>query len=190
VITKAVYENGVLRPMEKLNLRQGEEVEIDIKAMSDWRTEINGAIKDFISVAELAHVKLNLDDFDPEYLEAPHRPPSNLPSGKMAIYGFLLDGKWLKIGRVGPNSNARYTSQHYSPNATPSTLAKSILNDKDMWKGKMQPENIGDWIKNNTNRVNILLDSEHGIMLLALLEGFLHVRLRPLYERTENNKDS
>ena len=31
VITKAVYENGVLRPMEKLNLRQGEEVEIEIK---------------------------------------------------------------------------------------------------------------------------------------------------------------
>ena len=31
MITKAVYENGVLRPMEKLNLRQGEEVEIEIK---------------------------------------------------------------------------------------------------------------------------------------------------------------
>ena len=31
VITKAVYENGVLRPMEKLDLRQGEEVEIEIK---------------------------------------------------------------------------------------------------------------------------------------------------------------
>jgi len=31
VITKAVYENGVLRPMEKLNLRLGEEVEIEIK---------------------------------------------------------------------------------------------------------------------------------------------------------------
>lgn len=31
MITKAVYENGVLRPMEKLNLRQGDEVEIEIK---------------------------------------------------------------------------------------------------------------------------------------------------------------
>ena len=31
MITKAVYENGVLRPVEKLNLRQGEEVEIEIK---------------------------------------------------------------------------------------------------------------------------------------------------------------
>ena len=169
--------------MEKLDLRQGEEVEIEIKAMSDWRTEIDGAIKDFIGVAELAHVKLNLDDFEIKYLEAPHRPPSNLPSGKMAIYGFLLDGKWLKIGMVGPKSKARYTYQHYSPNAAPSTLAKSILNDIDMWNGKVQPENIGDWIKNNTNRVNILLDSEHGMILLPLLEAFLHLRLRPLYER-------
>jgi predicted DNA-binding antitoxin AbrB/MazE fold protein len=31
VITKAVYENGVLRPLKKLNLQQGEEVEIEIK---------------------------------------------------------------------------------------------------------------------------------------------------------------
>jgi predicted DNA-binding antitoxin AbrB/MazE fold protein len=31
VITKAVYENEFLRPMEKLNLLQGEEVEIEIK---------------------------------------------------------------------------------------------------------------------------------------------------------------
>jgi predicted DNA-binding antitoxin AbrB/MazE fold protein len=31
VITRAVYENGVLRPLEKLNLRQGDEVEIEIK---------------------------------------------------------------------------------------------------------------------------------------------------------------
>ena len=114
MITKAVYENGVLRPLEKLNLRQGEEVEIEIKAMSDWRTEIDSAIKDFINVAELAHMKLNLDDFEIEYLEAPHTPPSNLPNGKMAIYGFWLDGKWLKIGMVGPKSKARYTSQHYS----------------------------------------------------------------------------
>jgi hypothetical protein len=151
--------------------------------MSDWRTEIDDAIKDFISVAELAHVKLNLDDFQTDYLKAPHRPPSSLPDGKMAIYGFWLDGKWLKIGMAGPKSNARYTSQHYRPNSARSTLAKSLLNDHDVCNGKMQPENIGDWIKNNTSRVNILVDRKHGMMLLALLEAFLHLRLRPCYER-------
>jgi hypothetical protein len=150
--------------------------------LSDWRTEIDDSIKDFISVAELAHVKLSLDDFEIDYQEAPHSS-SSLPDGKMAIYGFWLDGKWLKIGMAGPNSNARYTSQHYSPNSSRSTLAKSLLNDQDMCNWRMQPENIGDWIKNNTSRVNILVDRKHGTMLLALLEAFLHLRLRPRYER-------
>ena len=151
--------------------------------MSDWRTEIRGAIEDFISVAELAHVKLNLNDFETVYMEAPHKQPSGLPDGKMAIYGFWVDGKWLKIGMAGPKSNARYTSQHYSPNSARSTLAKSLLNDHDVCNGKMQPENIGYWIRNNTSRVNILVDRKHGMMLLALFEAFLHLRLRPRYER-------
>lgn len=151
--------------------------------MNGWRTEIYGALKDFVCVAELAHVNVNLDDFRIEYQEAPHTSPSNLPNGKMAIYGFWFEGKWLKIGMAGPKSKARYTSQHYRPNAAPSTLAKSLLNNTGMWNGKVQPENIGDWIKNNTNRVNILLESEYGMLLLALLEAFLHLRLRPLYER-------
>ena len=56
--------------------------------MSDWRTEIDDAIKDFISVAELANVKLSLDDFETDYQEAPHIPPSRLPDGKMATYVF------------------------------------------------------------------------------------------------------
>ena len=38
-------------------------------------------------------------------------------------------------------------------------------------------------IKNNTSRVNILVDRKQGTMLLALLEAFLHLRLRPCYER-------
>lgn len=151
--------------------------------MSEWRTEIIGAIEDFLSAAEIAGKKLNHSDFEIEYLEAPHRSPSNLPKGKMAIYGFWYDGKWLKIGRVGPKSNARYTNQHYNPNGGRSTLAKSLLNDSSIWNGRVQPENIGEWIKNNTNRVNILLDSKHGLILLAFLEAFLHLRSEPRYER-------
>jgi len=146
--------------------------------------DISNAIEDFIRVAELANEELMPDDFKTEYLEAPHRQPSSLPNGKMAIYGFWYDGEWLKIGMVGPKSNARYTSQHYNHNSSRSTLAKSILNDNNMLDGEVQPENIKDWIKNKTNRVNILLDSEHHVlMLLALLEAFLILRLKPRYER-------
>lgn len=56
----------------------------------------------------------------------PHQPKS-LPSHKMAIYTFWYEGKFLKIGKAGPNSNARFLSQHYNPRSAQSTLAASIL---------------------------------------------------------------
>ena len=33
MIVKAIYENNVLRPLEELDLREGEEVEIEVKKM-------------------------------------------------------------------------------------------------------------------------------------------------------------
>jgi len=102
----------------------------------------------------------------------------------MAIYGFWYKGEWLKVGMAGPKSNARYTSQHYNPKSAPSTLAKSLLHDHDFSYSKSFNANtIGCWIRENCNRVNILMNSAHGLILLALLEAFLHVRLRPRYER-------
>jgi hypothetical protein len=148
----------------------------------DWKSEIEDAISDFVAAAGLARTTINRDDFDVEYLEAPHRPPSRLPKGKMAVYGFWHDGKWLKIGKSGPKSNARYTSQHYSPSSSRSNLARSLVNDPTMSGIGDAGLNIGDWIKRNTNRVNILLDEEHGNFMLNFLEAFLHLRLKPKYE--------
>ncbi len=34
MIVKAVYENNVLRPLEKLDLKEGEEVDIELKRKS------------------------------------------------------------------------------------------------------------------------------------------------------------
>jgi len=100
----------------------------------------------------------------------------------MAVYGFWHDGEWLKIGMAGPNWNARYTSQHYNPNSA--GLAASLVDDRRMsgWPD-FNPNAPGDWIKSATNRVNILLDSRHGMLPPALLESYLHVRLRPRYEK-------
>jgi predicted DNA-binding antitoxin AbrB/MazE fold protein len=36
--TKAIYENGILRPMEKLDLKEGEEVELELKKSITERT--------------------------------------------------------------------------------------------------------------------------------------------------------
>ena len=151
--------------------------------MSDWRDEVESALGLFVTVAELAGDPISEVEMVREYLDAPHRPPTRLPAGKMAIYGFWGDGGWLKVGKAGPKSNARYTSQHYNAGSARSTLARSLANDPRMRLVKgFDPQDSGAWIKANTHRVNILLPSRRRKELLALMEAFLHLRLRPRYE--------
>ncbi|MEI9418090.1 hypothetical protein [Mesorhizobium sp. Cs1321R2N1] len=102
----------------------------------------------------------------------------------MAIYGFWADGRWLKIGKVGANSHARYASQHYNPGSAPSTLAASLCGDEAM--GAITGFDAalpGIWIKEHACRVNILMATDKPKEMLSLLEAFLHLRLRPRYER-------
>ncbi len=152
--------------------------------MSDWRTEMTEALGAFLTVAELAGAPIQQEELVADFGEAPHRPPSSLPEGKMAIYGFWAAGSWLKIGMAGPRSQARYTSQHYNPASAPSTLAASLARDPlIVGTSGFNVAAPGDWIKSSTHRVNILVPSGYGLPLLALLEAFLHVRLKPRYEK-------
>jgi hypothetical protein len=150
--------------------------------MNDWRKDIEDALMAFVTVAKLAGEPITLDEFNVEYLPAPHKQPSSLPKGKMAIYAFCWNNEWLKIGKAGPNSNARYTSQHYTGSAL-STLAGSLANDphKCNFIG-IDRQDLGRWIKKSTCRVNILIPDHRRKDLLSLLEVFLHSRLRPHYE--------
>jgi len=80
----------------------------------------------------------------------PHKP-KGLPTGMMAVYTFFLNGQALKVGKAGPNSDARYRSQHYNPNSAGSTLARSILNSPAKAGATGVNElNIGDWIRQHT----------------------------------------
>jgi len=151
--------------------------------MATWSDEILESLVDYITVSKLAGDPMNIDSDAVEFLPAEHKQPKSLPPGKMAIYGFWWDGSWLKIGKVGPNSGARYTSQHYNPRSSISNLAASLSRDPKMHSVEgfdvVEP---GGWMRSNTNRVNILLPEQAGLQTLALLEAFLHVRLRPRYE--------
>jgi len=152
--------------------------------MTAWREEVDSAIVSFTTVAGLAGNPISKADFEVEYLPAPHRPPTRLPAGKMAAYGFWGDGVWLKIGRTGPKSKARFTSQHYNPGSAMSTLAGSLAKDPHrLTVIGFDLHAPGAWIITATHRVNILLPAHKQIKLLALLEAFLHLRLRPRYER-------
>lgn len=111
----------------------------------------------------------------------PHIPQS-LPTGFMGVYTFWYNDKFLKIGKAGPNSNARFISQHYNPKSAQSTLAASILADKNMKNKGITEDNIGEWIKNNCCRIDILLDVSLGIFALELVEAALHYKYEPTYE--------
>lgn len=111
----------------------------------------------------------------------PHQP-GNLPAGKMGVYTFWFEGDFLKIGKAGPSSKARFSSQHYNPRSARSTLAASILLDRGIQEKGINENNVGDWIRNNCRRVDILLDSDLGIFTLELIEAALHYKYEPIYE--------
>jgi hypothetical protein len=151
--------------------------------------DANTLINDFRKVAEIAGISLSQNSLTFESLPAPHTPPSALPKGKTAIYVFLWKGECLKVGKVGPNSHARYTHQHYSPLSSKSNLAKSILSaHSTLGIPSVSESNIGAWIKSNVDRINFLLDARCGIPTLSLLEGFLQCRLKPRFEGFESQR--
>ena len=144
---------------------------------------------DFRQVAKLAGFSLAQGDLTIESLSAPHRPSTRLPAGKMAVYLFYHQGRVLKIGKVGPKSEARYTNQHYSPKAAPSTLAASLLKrGTEIGIREVNDPTVGAWIRENTDRHNFLLDSDYPIRLLTLLESFLQCRLDPVFEGFRNQR--
>ena len=140
-------------------------------------------ISDFLIVAGLSGVKVKAEDIRHELFQAPHEPPKQIPPGYMAVYSFFHGDKCLKVGKAGPNSHARYTSQHYNPASAPSTLANSICkNAEELGLADINETNVGNWIRNNTARLNILIRENTGIPVLTLLESYLQCRLKPRFE--------
>jgi hypothetical protein len=151
--------------------------------------DLTALLDDFRKAVALAGVSLSPAALAVEALPAPHKPPSALPSGKMAVYVFIWNGRCLKVGKVGPKSQARFTSQHYSPASSNSNLAKSLVaGHEKLGLSGITESNVGAWIKGNVDRVNFLLNAECGIPVLTLLESFLQCRLNPLFEGFDSQR--
>ena len=151
--------------------------------------DLNSLLDDFRKVVALAGVFLPPAALSFEVLPAPHIPPSVLPKGKAAVYVFIWNGVCLKVGKVGPKSQARFTSQHYSPASSNSNLAKSLVAGQGkIGVSGITESNVGAWIKTNVDRVNFLLNVECGIPVLSLLESFLQCRLHPAFEGFETQR--
>jgi hypothetical protein len=138
-------------------------------------------VQDFLVVAKLAGITVPPDAVSVDTWTAPHRP-KGLPYGWMAAYVFLYGNRALKIGKAGPNSDARFRSQHYSFGSSNSNLARSLLQAGHRVGVEVTDTNVGEWIREHTTRVNFLLRGELGIPLLTLLEAFLQCRLSPEFE--------
>jgi hypothetical protein len=141
---------------------------------------------DILTVIRLSGTSISEDQIEIVDRGIPHKP-SGLPSGKMGIYSFLFKNRFLKIGKAGPKSDARFRSQHYIPTSSQSNLSKSILKDAEL-NGDITVDTVGSWIMNNTRRIDFLIDSSLGVFVLSLIEAFLQLRFAPKYEGFENQK--
>lgn len=133
------------------------------------------------SVTSILGNRLNSNQYQIIDRGVPHTPKL-LPSQKMGVYTFWYGSRCLKIGKAGPNSNARFFSQHYNPGSAGSTLAASILLDPENHALGLDAHSIGPWIKDNCQRIDILLDVRLGIFTLELVEAILHYKYEPKYE--------
>jgi len=149
-------------------------------------------VQAFLQVAHLAHVSVAEAQVRYELLPPPHKRPASLPPGLQAVYAFLVGDRCLKVGKAGPKTQARFTSQHYGMNA-PSTLAKSILANRQQLAMVLSPERrgeidalseatVGAWIERNTTRLHVFLPAPLGAQPLTLLEAFVQCRLNPAFE--------
>lgn len=150
--------------------------------------------KGFNSASTAAGLLAEPVDIRHETLRAPHRP-GGLPSGFGAVYVFSLteryvqdvpgQGRVLKVGRVGPQSDARFRSQHYNPKSTGSNLAKTLLSAQVLWPylgiEELTGADVKDWILSNTDRDHLFV-SEAQAQVLPILETYVRGVLGPVFE--------
>jgi hypothetical protein len=112
-----------------------------------------------------------------------HQPkgqkPLKLPDGKMTVYTFIYNDKFLKVGQA--QYNPRYQSHHYHIRSGKSTLANSLIKDSAM-STIVNEDNVTDWVRNNCERFDVLIDAKLGKITLNFIEGLLQYKYQPKYE--------
>ena len=137
---------------------------------------------DFLKVARVAEICIQSEDIYIKLQKMPHSRPS-LPERKVAVYVFSDTERVLKVGKAGPQSGHRYRYQHYLVRGAESTLANSLQSDPcASQRHNLDQNNVGEWIRNHTDRANYLLDDDYNGPTLDLLEAFVQCRLKPIYE--------
>ncbi|MBN3490612.1 hypothetical protein JV173_03690 [Acholeplasma equirhinis] len=137
----------------------------------DYSQEIKKLI---IDASACTNKPLIEQDFYIIHQPVKHKPLS-LPNDKMAVYTFVYKGIFLKIGQANVKSKARYQSHPYNIGSARSTLAQSLLNDTTM-NGLVNKNNVNQWIKDNCERFDVIIDAKHKKEVLNFIEGLLHYK--------------
>jgi hypothetical protein len=129
-----------------------------------------------------------------EVMAAPHKP-TRLPIGSAAVYVFAFSaaagqsvpcgaGTVLKVGKAGPNSEARFRYMHYNVSSSNSNLAKSLLAHPVLWPWlgihNLTSESVGHWIRSNLDRTNFFVPGDR-LQVLATLEGYIRARVGSVF---------
>lgn len=150
--------------------------------------DLDPVLRDFATAAERLDLPGWPAALDAEHLPAPHAPRALRPNHG-AVYVFALAdhhvaeagaGRILKVGRVGPNSNARFQSQHYSATSARSSLARSLIGYPALWPwlgiDNLDASTVREWMLSNLNRSNVYVPAGSAA-LIPHLEMYLRARL-------------
>lgn len=157
--------------------------------------DLDLVVTTFHEWARKAGISDALARVDVEDLGVPHRP-RGLPIGYQGVYTFQLQSVWLKAGKAGAKSGARWQSQHYKATRSLSNLSWSLLEYAHRSVVEIpslpatlreqlrdvHPDEMGDWIKRHTRRVNLLVSASLDSTALTQLEHIAHDVLRPTFE--------
>ncbi len=137
-----------------------------------------------------------LDDFYTEIQGLKREKDNKRPEGYNAIYMFIYlehedEYRFLKIGQTMANNTVRFTDAHYKFQTGKVTiLATSILDDKNFPVEKLNKSNIGQWMRDNLYRIDVLIkstnDKHKDKIRLNFIEGLLQYKFKPRYEGSKD----
>ena len=139
-------------------------------------------LDDLCKAAAIAGFEVDVNKLTLETWEAGEgHQPRPLPQRHGAVYVFVRDGQCLKVGKVNARSNPRYQFQHYRPDSCRSNLALSLLGDAEFC-ASIGNRDVGEWMRQNTTRYNILIPAEVGERFVHFAEAFFILKYRPTFE--------
>ena len=157
--------------------------------------DIDSVVAQFLEWGQKRSPQLRANDVEVALLGVPHTPVA-MRKGWQGVYAFAFGTVWLKVGKAGPNSNARWVSPHYKATRSLSNLAWSLLRYTRLSSFNhprlptnlrtqlmvVPPDALGDWIKKHTARVNFTIRAELGPVALDRLERIAQDVLKPVFE--------